>query len=114
MSNTTWWILAGSIVLGLIVMILAWVWMRWRIKNIKKEYSSDDIKIDDKKIKNIEDRGDAHGILLWDLKKTIKNPLDDFQLEFIINTIVRNEYKTTLVSNGDEYITKTLKKLAKQ
>ena len=114
LSETGYWILFGSIFLGLAIMIAAWLIMRHKIKKIKNKYETDESKFNDvSKIKHIEDRGEEHGVLLWTEKKKEKNPLDDYQMEFLINTVIRNRYKKFSVSDSNTYISKSLVKLAK-
>ncbi|WKX02312.1 BC85_0335 family putative methyltransferase [Candidatus Mycoplasma mahonii] len=114
MNNTVRWILIASIFVALIIMFCAWLWMKWKLKKIKSKYIGNNYdNVIDESIKNIEDRKD-HGMMLWDLKEKTKKPLCDDQLEYIINTILRNSYKTTNVLNNDKYIKTSLMKLAKQ
>ena len=115
MSNWVYWALVASIFVAIVIMFAAWLWMRIKGKKLKAQYAVDESEFNDvSKIKSVEARGEDHGMLLWDLKKETKNPLDDFQMEFIINTLIRNEFTKTLVVNGDSYIETSLKKLAKQ
>ena len=115
MNNIVRWVLIVSIFVALVIMLVAWIWMRRKTKKIKNQYAKDESQYHDpEKIKTIEERGDDHGVLLWDLKKETKRPLDDFQLEFIINSLFRNSFKRTYVVNEDNYVLTSLKKIAKQ
>ena len=104
MNSTTWWILAGTIPFSLIIMVVSLLVVRAKISAIKKKYSSKE---------NILNRKNP-GELLWDLKDKTKNPLDDYVLDFLINTCLKNKYKNfNTIGFLEKYEEKTLEKIAK-
>ncbi len=101
-SSLTWWILAVSILIALIIMFISIIIVRFKISQIKNKYSNKNIIR-----KNV-------GELLWDLKEKSKNPLDDYSMEYSLNTCIRNKYKNFLIKGFIEiYEEETLKKIAK-
>lgn len=111
-SKTVWIILAVSIAVALIVMIVAFVIMRKKIKVVQKQYAKNEADIKATVNKALERMG--HGELLWDLRDKSKNALEDTQLEFLLNTFVRNEYKTFNVLNSDsDYEKQSFEKIVK-
>ncbi|NQZ65952.1 MAG: hypothetical protein HRT99_01890 [Mycoplasmatales bacterium] len=105
MSSVTWWILAGTIPVALIIMLIAWLTMKMKIESVKRDYAL--ARPDD--ISNPALNRDDHGHLLWDLKEKTKNPLADLSMEFVINTILRNKYKTFYIEGFNEgYEEKTI------
>ena len=104
MNSTTWWILAGTIPVSLIIMVISMLVVRAKISVIKKNYGSK------KNLLHRENRGE----LLWDLKDKTKNPLDDYVLDFLINTCLKNKYKCfNTIGFLEKYEEKTLEKIAK-
>ncbi len=114
MSNTVWIILASSIPVALIIMVISYIMTNKKVDKIRKQHSDDkDSALTNKQNKALLREG--HGVLLWDLKEKTTNPLADAQLEFAINTIIRNEYKKTMVlGNTSEYEIESIRKIAKQ
>ena len=95
MSSTVWWILAGSIPVALIIMLVAWLVMRSKIKSIKEENS--EIKNVTGGLENPALNRKDHGKLLWDLRDKTNNPLSDTTMEYAINTILRNKFQRLLI-----------------
>jgi len=97
--------LGVSVGAALIIMIVAFIVTRVKINKIKEKFS----------INNIgkgEIRENA-GELLWDERDKTKDPLDDFQMDFLINTYVKNDYKSYLfIQDSKEYENISMKKLA--
>ena len=103
MSSTTWWILAATVPLSLIIMVTSIIIVKIKVTNITKKYSKNKILIR----KN-------PGELLWDLKEKTKKPLNDYVLEYLINTCFRNKYKTfNTIGFLEKYEEKTLEKIVK-
>jgi len=98
--------LGVSIGVALVVMIVAYFVTRAKINKIKEEYSVNNIA----KGQIREDAGE----LLWDERDKAKNPLDDYQMDFLINTFVKNGYKTYwIIQEPKEYENISMQKLAK-
>ncbi len=98
--------LGVSIGVALVVMIVAYFVTRAKINKIKEEYSVNNIA----KGQIREDAGE----LLWDERDKAKNPLDDYQMDFLINTFVKNGYKTyRIIQELKEYENISMQKLAK-
>lgn len=109
MSSTLWWILVGSIPLALLIMVIAFITLRLRINKVKKEYSLHSKDVDNEAIKR-----EDHGHLLWELKEKTANPLGDLQMEFAINTALRNKYERLYIKGFNEgYEEETLVKKTK-
>lgn len=105
MSNFVWWMLAGSIPIALIIMVIAWLIMRKKIQCVKTSFAI--AKPED--LTNPALNREDHGLLLWDLREKTKNPLSDLSMEFVINTILRNRYKTFYIEGFEEkYEEKTI------
>lgn len=105
-SKTAYIILVVSMVIGLVLMVSAFVFTKLKIQKIKKKH------------KNLVDNTAMwrknYGLLLWELKNNSKEPLDDIEMEFIINTALRNKYKTFQVKGFPSlYESKTLIQIAK-
>lgn len=111
-SSVVWWILLASVIVGLIIMVVAFVVTRKRIKKVQKQYEKNEADIKQEINKALERLN--HGELLWELKSKSTNPLEDTQLEFLINTVLRNNYKTFDVVNSEsDYEEKSLTQIAK-
>lgn len=111
MSSTVWWILLASVFVALGVMLITFIVMRIKINKVKTQYQKDIATAHAKVSKAV--KRENHGELLWELKAKSKDPLDDKEMEFLINTSLRNEYKTFYVVNSiSDYETKSLIKLA--
>ena len=109
MSSWLWWTLAGSIFVALVIMITAFIVMRIKINKIKNDYLPEHIKNEASKALNREEAGQ----LLWDVKEKADNPMGDQEMEFAINSIIRNTYKTFNHSGASKYETESITKLAK-
>ncbi|MCK5946054.1 MAG: hypothetical protein KAG04_02155 [Mycoplasmataceae bacterium] len=109
MSKGLWWGLAASILVALIIMVVAFVVMRQKINKIKNDHTPQHIKELESKALDRKESGQ----LLWDAKEKSNNPLGDAELEFAINSIIRNSYKTFSSIGTSEYETTSLIKLAK-
>lgn len=108
-SPTAYIILGASIGVALLIMIIAWIWMRWKTNVIKKKYAQDNKD----KVINKKPR-ENYGKLLWELKNKTTNPLDDAQLEFILNSAWLNGYQSFKLFNfKSNYEEESLKKLNK-
>jgi len=100
--------LGVSIGVALVIMIVAFIVTRVKINKIKEQYS----------INNIG-KGQIRenvGELLWDERDKAKDPLDDFQMDFLVNTYVKNDYMSYLFIQEEkkyEYEHKSMKELAK-
>ena len=107
LSNWAWWILAASVFVALFIMLLAWIIVKYKLKKLQQKYQKPTLAEDLLR--------ENSGFLLWELKAQAKNPLQDLQLEYLINTVNRNRFQTTLVYNSDsDYEAKTFKQIAKQ
>ena len=109
-SKSTWIILFVSIFVGLIIMIATFIIMRLKINKVKYE-----VIIRDSKLGNYNKAisRKSTGELLWNLKDKCKNPLQDEQLDFLINIAMRNEYKTfNIINASSNYEEISLTKLA--
>lgn len=112
MNKTVWWILLASIFVALLVMLIAFIIMRINIKKVKTQYQKD-IASAHAEVSRAVAR-ENHGELLWELKAKSKMPLGDKEMEFLINTSLRNEYKTFSVMNSaSDYEEKSFVRLAK-
>lgn len=111
-SRVVWIVLAVSIAVALVIMVAAFVIMRKKIKKVQAEYTKNEADIKQEINKALERMN--HGELLWELKSKSLNPLEDTQLEYLINTVLRNNYKTFNVVNSESnYETQSLTKIAK-
>ena len=113
MSSTLYYVLAGSVGLAIIIMIVAFVVMKNKINKVKKEAMLVEQDTDNPVLERAE-----YGELLWMEKKKVQFPLGDTSLEFIINTALRNKYKTFSTDDFEDktnqrYIDKSLTELAK-
>ena len=112
MSNGLWWGLAASMFVAIGIMIAAFIIMRVKINKIKKDYAQS-VSDAQKEVSKAVLR-ENHGELLWELKAKSKMPLEDIQLEFLINTALRNEYKTfTVLNSQSDYEKISLETIAK-
>lgn len=103
MSKIVWWIFAASIPIALIIMVVSILIVKSKVTTLTKKYNKNKILI----------RKNA-GKLLWDLKDKTKNPLNDYVLEFLINTCFKNKYKSfNTIGFLEKYEEKTFKKIAK-
>lgn len=115
MSLTVKLILLATAIVGIIISAIVFMITKSKIKKTKAHYRTkeahkyDAVRVNDP----IAKRGDTLGELLWDLRDKTKNPLDDITLEYIINTGIRNGYKTFKVIPENNYIQESLKKLGK-
>ena len=99
MNKILWWTLAGTVLISLIIMIISFIITKIKIQKIKDKYKVfNSGGLENKALK----RGEDHGILLWDLRDKSKNPLKDLSMEFAINTVLRNHYKTFSIINFKE------------
>lgn len=109
MSSTLWWILVGSIPLALLIMAIAFITLRIRINKVKKQYSLQSTDVQNEAITR-----EDHGQLLWDLKEKTVNPLGDLQMEYAINTVLRNKFERLYIRGFNEgYEEQTLVKKTK-
>ena len=107
-SKPLWWGLLVTIFLALVIMVAAYFWSRHRAQKIKDEYWKKQT-VDQNSAALIRDNA---GQMLWDEKEKVENPLSDVALEFCINTMVRNGYKTFKTVSTSQYETLSLTKLA--
>lgn len=108
-----WWTLAGSVFLAVIVAFATFFITRAKIHKVRDQYLkiSESPEEIEKQLKAYE--RENHGMLLWEEKNKAKEPLDDEQMEFAINTIIRNDYKSAFILNSkSEYEKISLEKLA--
>lgn len=115
MSLTVKAILLASAIVAIIFASVVFVYTKRKIKKTKAKYRTEEAtKYDAVRKKDaVAERGDTIGELLWDLKDETKNPLDDVMLEYIINTGIRNGYKTFKTVPEDKYVQESLIKLGK-
>lgn len=120
------WCLVASIFIVSILGFSIYFFLLFKSKKINKKITNNEMKdtikeINDKNsnLNKALNRADA-GKLLWDLKNEMLRKkisiIDDISLEFIINTIIRNNYKSILFSeslNAYEAITIATKTSAK-
>lgn len=112
MSSGLWWGLAISMFVAIAIMIAAFIIMRVKINKIKKDYSQS-VSDAQKEVSKAVFR-ENHGELLWELKAKSTGALEDIQMEFVINTALRNEYKTfTVINSQSDYEKISLEKIGK-
>lgn len=111
-SKGLWIGLAVSIGIGILIFLFA-VGITWhKVRKVRKEVRNSEKDINNKYNMALERQNS--GELLWELKNKYKNPLEDVQLEFLINTFLRNKYKEiALVGFEADYEKKSFIKLAK-
>lgn len=111
-STTTWWILAASVFVGLIILVISTLITLKKVRKVKREYQ-EQVNDANREISKAFER-ENHGQLLWHLKEKAIKPLEDVQLEFLVNTALRNNYKThNVIGSESDYESKTLEGLAK-
>lgn len=114
MPTWLWWTLAGTVFLAVIITFVTFFITRAKINKVRDTYLA---KMNDPEeiAKEFEAyQRENHGMLLWEEKNKAKNPLEDEQLEFAINTIIRNKYESVFIKGAEsDYEAKSLKKLAK-
>lgn len=115
MSKGLWWGLAASVAVAIIICIVA-AFVTWRkVRKVKRQYQQDMMTIERELAlsnKALEERKN-HGELLWELKSKSKNPLGDEEIEFLLNTAIRNLYKTLKVlGSASNYEVETFEKIA--
>ena len=112
MSKTAYWAWTASVLIAVVIMFATFLIMRIKIKKIKQKYGADNPI--DGVVKNKAVEREDHGQLLWDLKDKTKNPTLDLTMEFIINTSIRNGYKSFDVLGFEEkYEEESFKRIAK-
>lgn len=106
-SATAYIVLGVSVGVALLVMLGAWIWMKVKTNKIKSQYAQDNLKKTTK-----QNPRENYGKLLWELKNKSTHPLDDYQMELILNTAWLNKYKTFKVINfTSNYESQSLKEL---
>lgn len=111
-SKVVYIVLGISIAIALIIMVAAFIIMRRKIKKVQAQYAKNENDIKQEINKALERMN--HGELLWELKSKSLNPLEDTQMEYLINTVLRNDYKTFNVVNSESnYEEETLIQIAK-
>lgn len=111
-SKAVYIVLGVSIAVALIVMVVAFVVMRKKIKKVQAQYAKNEADIKEEINQALERMN--HGELLWELKSKSLNPLEDTQMEYLINTVLRNNYKTFSVVNSEsDYEEQTFEQIAK-
>ena len=115
MSLTGKLILLASAIIAIIISAIIFMITKSKIKKTRAQYrTKESHKYDSVRIKDpIAQRGDTLGELLWDLRDKTQNYLDDISLEYIINTGIRNGYKSFKTIPADNYIEQSLIKLGK-
>ena len=106
-SSTVWWILLATVIIAIIGMAVAFIVMRVKVNKVKKEYSKNaNVALEEVNKALVREK---HGELLWEMKSSVENPLQDAQMEFLINTFARNEYQTVkAIGMSSDYETESL------
>ena len=109
-SKTTFTILLVSIFVGLFIMLFAFLITRRKIKTFQKVVVTKQLASGN--VKKVFNRKNA-GELLWSLREKTLNPLQDSQLEFLINTALRSDFRTGIViGSNSNYEMQSLTKIA--
>ena len=107
-SNTVRWILIGSAIIFVLVAIICFTVIMFKIQKKRKEIMEDQIKIT-KEISNKESEKrmierEDFGQPIFELQELLKKTINHEIVEFCINSCVRNNYKNILlVGNVEPY-----------
>lgn len=107
------WLLLCSVFVGIFLMIFVYFFTRKKVKNIQKNFE-EEIPESEKESSLKAFESQNHLKLLDNLKEKTVNALGDAEMLMIINTFIRNSFKTfTVINNTSDYEIQSIISLAK-
>lgn len=107
------WLLLCSVFVGIFLMIFVYFLTRKKVKNIQKNFEKEIPESEkESSLKAFESQN--HLKLLDNLKEKTSNALGDAEMLMVINTFIRNSFKTfTVINNTGDYEIQSIISLAK-